>query len=97
MYICEERRRHAFYVLVLTILVLFMVIKKTGQHDANGLMVLTPVILWIFFMAHIEAKQLYYGDTPSLPPSPPVVETPVQQPPIDYNCRDNIAEPFQVW
>ncbi len=103
LYICEQRKRHAFYVLILTVLVLFMVIKKTRNHDTNALLILTPVILWIFFMVHIEGKELYYneikpqGVVVQPPQSQAPIVQPEQAPPKDYNCRDNITEPFKVW
>ena len=59
LYSCEGRYTDAFYVLISVICALFGTIYVASSYTASSLLLLTPVIIWLFFTAEYTGKQFY--------------------------------------
>jgi hypothetical protein len=65
-YSCQKDYQNSFYLLISTIGTLMWVIYLTASYTTYSLLLLTPLLIWLFFSAEYTGKQLYF----------PVVSTP---------------------
>lgn len=59
LYSCEYRLKEAFMALIVTICILFGIMYMISSYTSTSLVLLTPLIVWLFFMLEQSGKQLH--------------------------------------
>lgn len=57
---CIDKPKVAFILLIATIGVTFGVIYNSSRFSTNSLILLTPVVLWLFFTAESSLRELHF-------------------------------------